>query len=774
MKIQCSCGTKYDFEITPEMAQNPIRFVCQNCGLDASDFVNDLIRKEIAEQFPETASPAPAAAPAAAPLRISLAAPPAEAPATASASTYCSRHRNQPVIAKCIICGTPICSQCLDMFGSFCSPLCKNKADLQGIAAPVQGGKKFQDEARFFRKVGLILGAVGAVVALLLGFWTWYAWIGSVPHPCFALRFEDNNRAYAGSARLVGPDQVVFLHGGTLARHNLKTKQPVWSLELITKEQIDALVQTNKDMISQMNQSGYGRVPLPGQLEREAKITLQNELSMVVSGQNIWVVEEGRVKQYDWFSGKVLQEVALPKYHGRPIARQNELLVPGWTDDDARTQFITHISLANGEQRTEEFPDPSKVVVATTTNATKRPGGPASAAAGNKSTDADKLAERARNVNLPGRIALPAVLANEVHQQQIMKELRDPNPVRPVPGKTGKAPVKPSHYVLVPSPNGNMQMGVYLLEEHIVTREAMKAPPGKSVLNGQLTADKTAEVANEILNDMQRDLGGSTISEDQSRYQVTLHRPDSPDTPDWTGEVVGPPQLFPLKTVNVLAAGKTVTVFDKSNKKLWEATLTYSVSAGYSGYSSDEPMFGEGPCVEHGNVLYVIDQAVLSAFDLATGSARWRLPSVGVVGLFFDGQEMLYVNTTSGSPDDIKYARQIDVTKATDEVLLKVDPKTGKTLWRIKPGGFISYVSGKYLYTVQSYDPNPTDEDALSDTLLGLQKPPYLRIARVDPKTGRLLWEKFQDRAPVGIHFKDNFIELVFKREVQVLSYLTF
>jgi hypothetical protein len=494
----------------------------------------------------------------------------------------------------------------------------------------------------------------------------------------------------------------------------------------------------------------------------------------VVSGQNIWVVEEGRIKQYDWFSGKVLQEVALPKYHGRPIARQNELLVPGWTDDDARTQFITHISLANGEQRTEEFPDPSKVAVATTTNATKRPGGPASAAAGNKSTDADKLAERARNVNLPGRIALPAVLANEVHQQQIMKELRDPNAAQPVPRKTGKAPVKPSHYMLVPSHNGNMQMGVYLLEEHIVTREAMKAPPGKSVLNGQLTADKTAEVANEILNDMQRDLGGSTVSEDQSRYQITLHRPDSPDTPDWTGEVVGPPQLFPLKTVNVLAAGRTVIVFDKSNKKLWEASFTYPVAAGYRGFSEVESQFGDGPCVEHGNVLYVFDQAVLSAFDLATGNARWRVPSVGVVGLFFDDQGMLYVNTTTGSPDDIKYARQIDVSKSTDAVLLKIDPRTGKTLWSVKPGGFICYLSGKFMYTFQAHDPNPTDQEVLSDTLEGLQQPPYLRLARINPKNGIELWQQYQGRAPVNICFKDNYIELIFKKEVQVLHYLSF
>ena len=115
--------------------------------------------------------------------------------------------------------------------------------------------------------------------------------------------------------------------------------------------------------------------------------------------------------------------------------------------------------------------------------------------------------------------------------------------------------------------------------------------------------------------------------------------------------------------------------------------------------------FGEGPCVERGDTLYVFDQAVLTAFDLATGNARWRLPSVGVVGLFFDDKGMLYVNTTTADPENIKYSRQIDITQKIEAILLKIDPQTGRTLWSIKPGGFISYLSGKFIYTVQFFDP---------------------------------------------------------------------
>ena len=160
----------------------------------------------------------------------------------------------------------------------------------------------------------------------------------------------------------------------------------------------------------------------------------------------------------------------------------------------------------------------------------------------------------------------------------------------------------------------------------------------------------------------------------------------------------------------------------------------------------------------------------------STGNPRWRLPSVGVVGLFFDDQNNVYVNTTSGNPDDIKYARQIDISRKTEAVLFKVDPKTGKTLWSIKPGGYISYLSGKYIYAIQSNDPNPTDEEVLNDMTASLQKPAFLQIQRINPQNGRIMWEYHDPigRAPIDARFHGNSIELVFKREVQVLRYLTF
>src|SRR5882724_11544696 len=59
MKIKCSCGAKYEFDLRPEMADNPVSFVCPACGLDASEFVDGLIRQGLGQSSTPTGVPIP-------------------------------------------------------------------------------------------------------------------------------------------------------------------------------------------------------------------------------------------------------------------------------------------------------------------------------------------------------------------------------------------------------------------------------------------------------------------------------------------------------------------------------------------------------------------------------------------------------------------------------------------------------------------------------------------------------------------------------------------
>ena len=129
-----------------------------------------------------------------------------------------------------------MCQQCMKLFGNVCSPMCRAKAEAQKINIPVYAGQSAVAEARYWRKVGIIGGSIAVVLLAALGFWTWYAWIGSVPHVAFSIRFDD--RAYAGESSLCGTNQIVFLHGGTLARCDIKSGKEIWSDELVTKQQI--------------------------------------------------------------------------------------------------------------------------------------------------------------------------------------------------------------------------------------------------------------------------------------------------------------------------------------------------------------------------------------------------------------------------------------------------------------------------------------------------------------------------------------------------------
>ena len=212
MKIQCPCGAKYSFDVTPAMASEPIKFVCPQCGLDSSEVVNQLVQEQWAEQnLPAVPAPPsislPPSKPAPARLKISHyeapVAPPAGEPAPPPGgyvSKYCQRHSGILATEKCVVCDKPICPKCMEMFGYFCSPLCKNKADLQGIAAPEYAGQRFAVEKRFWRKTSSIFGSFFALLVVALGIWIWYAWFGSVPHTLFSVRFADDDRAYAGGA----------------------------------------------------------------------------------------------------------------------------------------------------------------------------------------------------------------------------------------------------------------------------------------------------------------------------------------------------------------------------------------------------------------------------------------------------------------------------------------------------------------------------------------------------------------------------------------------
>jgi outer membrane protein assembly factor BamB len=320
---------------------------------------------------------------------------------------------------------------------------------------------------------------------------------------------------------------------------------------------------------------------------------------------------------------------------------------------------------------------------------------------------------------------------------------------------------------LLPAGDDLIELVVELKQANLVQIQAMKAPPAKSALEGTVNAAATVDIANEIFNEMQRDRTGGIRVEDESRYSVTLKSLLAKDA-QWTGEVVGPPFFFPLKTAGVLIAGKTVQVFNRAQKKLWEANLNYSISPQASlgaGLAVRGLVENVVPCVERANTLYLFDQGVLTAFDLATGAVRWRLPSVGISSLLFDEAGAMYVNTTSARPESIQYSQQIDISQHTRAVILKVDAQTGKVLWRTENRGKLTYAEGKFLYAVES-------QMGGGGGFLQRSAPAHARIYRLKAGSGKTQWEYLRKGFPRETVFDHNQIVLLMDKEIQVVNFL--
>jgi outer membrane protein assembly factor BamB len=785
MKIQCPCGAKYSVDVTPEMAGRPVKFVCQSCGLDSSDAVNAMIRQlfsQPAQAIPtgilvsaaaEVPKPeAPPAPPPSTRIRLSTAtssqaAAPAEAAATAEAPQLCLKHAGEPMIHECLVCKKPMCAKCMETFGYICSPFCKTKAENQRLVIPEYAGQRSVADAHEWRKIGSIAGGIAALILGLIGFWIWYAWVGSVPKPMYSVKFTE--AAGSGKCQVSEKTEVVFLHGYTLARHDLKTKKEVWSHDLVDRKAIkDAVAERMKampELTERLKSAGLDApgMPSPEDMIESMMDSAGSQFQLHVLGSNIWVATPGALVRYDWDTGKPVQTIPAL---GEPVRQGDDLMVVD--ENDSGGEIVTHVNLATTESRVEELGSSAALA----NDGGKD--GPAlkGAALGGLPTsgpltamDPAKVAAQAQKLPLAAKIALPAVLAANANQQRALAEMSDEDHPRKAfdlsPHARGYGSFMPSQY-------GHVNFSAKLLEERMVQRKAMKDPPKKSALDGAVNVTQSLEVANEILNDIQRLHGADTVTEDESRYQVTIRLPGV-KAPDWSMEVVGPPSLYPLKTVNLLATGHELIALDKANKKLWQSPLTYRVPERAGTVEEDGSPYGFGPAVERDGVLFVFDQAVLTAFEPATGKVLWRLPSVGVAGLFFDEKGMLYVNTTTASPDSIKYSRQIDVTQRTSSIILKVDPRSGKTLWSASPGGYISKISGKFIYIVRSSYGSSGGFPGLSR-----DESPFLKIKRLNPDNGKVMWEYLEQRVPIDVQFNRNMIQVVFDKEVEVLKFLSF
>ncbi len=281
----------------------------------------------------------------------------------------------------------------------------------------------------------------------------------------------------------------------------------------------------------------------------------------------------------------------------------------------------------------------------------------------------------------------------------------------------------------VPTGENLAQLTVKMLTPKVTTVSAMR-PVGESALNQKAKAsiDPTALV-DEMVNEIARANGGATKEINESSYTATLKRHFAEGkTETWTGRLKGDIRLFPGRTVDCLTDNESLFIFNKQNKLLKKAKLSFPV----------HPSYGTGgprvPFVELEDRLYFFDHGVLTAYDLPSGNAAWRLPTVGITKIEADDDGHLFVRSTTAPPESIQFSEQVYLKNGPRPILIKLDAKTGKKLWETDKAGQHSWLAGDYMYaTFRSTGALGGLTGAVSDKFT---------LYRIDPGDGDRIFEK--------------------------------
>lgn len=758
IKILCPCGTKFAFDVEPVQGRMPMTVACPECGADATELANAAIAQQIAPATggvtpaeptrvrirataPKPANSAPpvpsAPAPPPASEGHSLRIRPAGAAETAAADTpeaeaapeFCSHHPTEPVTEHCRVCGRPICPKCMEMFGYVCSVFCRGKAEREKLELPryAQQRSVIAEAAR--ARARWVMSAVCAVLGLLFAGWIWWTFFGTKPRVVWSAPIPRGERGTI--YELLGPTEVLAIKERQLVLHDVAQGKDLWTTPLEAGTGVSASGTTPVPAPAKAAKKSTAATPeiAAGQLAAEAArsaigraesaATADEEDDdwdfrsydapslLTISGGNIWLRFPDHLAAYDRQTGTRKQEVPLrPPLSSLAHSETGIVAVSG---DDRGLRTVTWIALPSGTVKSEQ--------VAPAANAN---------AAAARSAAETRAAAAALGVD-----------EEDVPELQAIQPRDD----------------------YLPAGANVVAYRTRLLERRTVWRSAMKPKPEKSIMDsGRLSAGQSLDAVQELMNDMARSGGGDKIEEDVSRFQVTLRRLLGTAAPEWSGEVIGPPSFFPLKTVDVVFGAKQVIVLDKASKLRWAATNVFNMPRSLALGLRDEKRF---PCVETADALYVFDQGMLTCFELATGQARWRLTSVGISRVQFDDQGKLYVNTTTASAEAIDFPKQINIFEKVRPVIMKVDPATGQVLWKISNMTDECVLTGPFVYAARS-----------SSGLYGTGT--HFNLYRLNPANGKELWHYYQERWPRNTGYHGNHFLLQWKDEVQVLKFLTF
>lgn len=310
-----------------------------------------------------------------------------------------------------------------------------------------------------------------------------------------------------------------------------------------------------------------------------------------------------------------------------------------------------------------------------------------------------------------------------------------------------------------------LRLEIRLKEKRVSTRDAIKSGSEKgleSTAGGSAahSTDELKAVTALLRNDSAKLRGEAIEYVDDSTYEITLKRPFEPQTAEWTGTLRGRVQVFSTPSLHLITAGTKLLAFDRTNQKLWEATLGGPVPIRRS-----ESEAASLPWLESGGRLHFADSAFLSAIDAKSGQIAWRLPSVGIRKIQMDGEGNLYVQSDNLGVETLTYVSDASIS-ASVPVTMQVNPADGKIRWQVDKFQDV-WASGKDVYALREAK-NPL---GLPSALLDSRKviETRVKIHKLSRGNGSTLWEWFQPRRPQAVEVQGKNVALLFGEELQVI-----
>ncbi len=311
-----------------------------------------------------------------------------------------------------------------------------------------------------------------------------------------------------------------------------------------------------------------------------------------------------------------------------------------------------------------------------------------------------------------------------------------------------------------------LRVEIRLKEKSIRTRDAIKPGSEKQLEataggSAAHSLDELKSMAALIQNDAAR-LNGTAVEHlDESTYEVTLSRPFESAAPPWSTTLKGRVQVLSTPTRHLVSAGTKLIAFGGANKPAWEATL----GAPLPIHRGDSELENGTPWLEAGGKLFIADGAFLSAFDLKSGQAVWRLPSVGIRKIQVDAEGGLYVLSENLSVETLSYVNDASFHDAVP-ITMSIDSADGKIRWQVEKYQDL-WASGKDVY-VQREGKNAGDVEAqVFDPSKAVEA--RVKIYKLSRSSGKPLWEWFQPRRPHAVQVHGKSVALLFAGELQVI-----